>query len=57
MISTKQRFPKPTNRHINLKIFMEENTLKKKLLMAAPSVALFPKKTLSESGEKKNKVS
>ena len=42
LISAKRRFPKPTNPCRNLKIFMEENTLKK-IVMAAPSVALFPK--------------
>ena len=42
LISIMWRFPKPTNPCRNLKIFMEENLLKK-IVMAAPSVAPFPK--------------
>ena len=38
LISAKRRFPKPTNPCRNLKIFIEENTLKK-IVMTVPSVA------------------
>ena len=51
-ISAKRRFPKPTNPCRNLKIFMEENLLKK-IVLAAPSVDLFPKH--SKSLRKKNR--
>ena len=56
MISAKRRFPKPTNPCRNLKIFMEENLLKK-IVLAAPSVALFPKHSKSLRKKKQKNVS